>query len=876
MTDRATLLLLLNAARVAGRQDYIRHVAADWLSVWPGDREVARMLASAESDLGFHDLASGRLASIVVADPEDSAAYEQLSAVLRAQGRQPEARVFEACALALRPAPLPAASPDWARSIHETVLALASGESNRAHGKAHEAMVADPDLPLPTLMAMKAALAEKALDEAALHAESGNSRWPETVAFRLILAWRWMQEGKTARAVEALHRAASDDPTGVLASRYLDGENRYGNLWPVTLTARLSRPIPADVAAVLGENRLGFGRAPQHSASGEVSPAAPSAADAPFASVLVEAAAAGANGEEAVIKPESWEAFQGPDAGQAINNDTLEGVQLEFQRMAVRLNAPSAGRPVDRRAPVYVIAATKTRILQEFGRDTFRRIDEALLDLQQAVRGRKGWLSCCVYLDDAASLRTFGLAPAEPTNAWQLKLRLTDLDRVLARRNQRLGALLIIGGPRLFPFHDLPNPTDDDDSVVPSDNPYATTDENYFVPEWPVGRLPVDSDPDLLVRAIRRAADHHLSTAQPSSPLGRIGNWLRRRLGWVLGPHLRTFGYSASIWRRASMAVYKTIGEPQQLVTSPPAAAGAMPAVASRPSRLSYFNLHGVEDAPEWFGQRDPLTDESVSVEFPVALRPQDVVNGGRAPAVVYSEACYGAHVDGKSQDTALSLKFLDSGSQAVVGSTKISYGSVNTPLIAADLLGRLYWEQLNQGMPSGEALRRAKLALASEMLRRQGYLDGEDQKTIISFVHFGDPLFVPDPARSLVEGKAIALRRPRPAIPAMACALGSDSSPAASLDAEALEKVRLVVAQYLPGMSSATRKIHRQRCDCDGLDHRCLSYHAGQKATQASGPETTVVTLSKQVEAGHIRHSHFARLTLDRNGRILKLAVSR
>ncbi|MCJ7512788.1 MAG: CHAT domain-containing protein, partial [Anaerolineales bacterium] len=580
--------------------------------------------------------------------------------------------------------------------------------------------------------------------------------------------------------------------------------------------------------------------------------------------------------EEPAIQPKPWEAFQGPDAGAAVKNETAEDVRQELQRLSVRLNAASAARDVDRRSPVYVIAATKSRLLQEFGRDVFRRIDEALIDLQHAVGGRKGWAACRIYLDDASSLKAFGLAPAEPSNAWQLKLHLADLDRALSRRNQRIGALLIVGGPRLFPFHELPNPTDDDDTVVPSDNPYATSDENYFVPEWPVGRLPVDNDPDLLVRLVRRAADHHLSLAQPAGQLSRLGRWLRRRAGWLFVPRLRTFGYSASIWRRASMAVYKPIGEPQALVTSPPAAAGAMPTVAARPSRMSYFNLHGVEDSAEWFGQRDPLTDDSATIEFPVALRPEDVVNGGRAPAVVYSEACYGANVVGKSTETALSLKFLASGSQAVVGSTKISYGSVNTPLIAADLLGRLFWEQLNQGLPSGEALRRAKLGLASEMLRRQAYLDGEDQKTIISFVHYGDPLFVPDPTRSQVDPKSIARRRPRPALPTMACALGGQCPPDATLQAESLEKVRLVVAQYLPGMANATSKVHRQRCGCDGSDHQCLAPQAGVHSAAASAPETTLVTLSKRIEAGQVRHTHFARLTLDRNGRILKLAVSR
>ena len=59
-----------------------------------------------------------------------------------------------------------------------------------------------------------------------------------------------------------------------------------------------------------------------------------------------------------------------------------------------------------------------------------------------------------------------------------------------------IGALLIVGGNDIVPFHLLPNPTDDSDPHVPSDNPYATLDENYFVQQWPVGRLPDEKGKD--------------------------------------------------------------------------------------------------------------------------------------------------------------------------------------------------------------------------------------------------------------------------------------------------------------------------------------------------------------------------------------------
>ncbi len=110
--------------------------------------------------------------------------------------------------------------------------------------------------------------------------------------------------------------------------------------------------------------------------------------------------------------------------------------------------------------------------------------------------------------------------------------------------------------------------------------------------------------------------------------------------------------------------------------------------------------------------------------------------------------------------DEAIALKFLEAGSLAIAGSTCMAYGSygaMDNSLVAADLLGHSFWKFLKDGMPAGEALRQAKIYLASEMDRRQGYLDGLDQKTLISFVLYGDPLA--DPLRKGRVPKSIRYR---------------------------------------------------------------------------------------------------------------------
>jgi hypothetical protein len=671
-----------------------------------------------------------------------------------------------------------------------------------------------------------------------------------------------------------------------VALKVLGHDNPYRSLWSEKLTADISRPVPAEVAAILGDNRLaGSGLASRPAtpeaavlaAAGAATAAAPIGA-APAGIAPAMAAAVLTSSEGAAPEPEPWETFRGPNNGDQDPRESpeIERIRVDFNRMAARLHAPEATTDVDRRQPAYIVLSSRTRLIQTFGEDRFARIDEAVHGLADAMRSRDGWASYVFYPDDPATLKSFRLTPVDPANAWQVKLRLADLDRALARRGEMIGAVLIVGGDGIVPFHHLPNPTDDDDETVASDNPYATADENYLAPEWPVGRLPSEDDADVLVRILREAAVGHAFANRAATPAERLRSWLRRRFSRIFGSRPRALGYSASIWRKASMAVFRAIGDPQAMLTSPPTQAGALPAQAIRPTTLSYYNLHGVEDAPEWFGHRDPLRDKEAETEFPVALRPQDIVNGGRAPKVVFSEACYGAHVSKRTAEDAIALKFLASGTHAVVGSTEISYGSVTPPLIAADLLGRYFWDQLTQGMPVGEALRRAKLSLVAEMHRRQGFLDGEDQKTLISFVLYGDPLYVAQPLPRGTAPKSPARPSRRPKDMKVACALGAASIPVDELQPETFDRVKTIVSQYLPGLADAKAQVHSQHCGCEGRDHTCPCSQLGMKSAPADGQQTVVVTLSKHVPDSGRDHVHFARLTLDSTGKVLKLAVSR
>jgi tetratricopeptide (TPR) repeat protein len=879
MTDRNTFFKLIETALLANRADYARHTASDWLALWPGDVRAQLLLARAEVQLGAHTTALERLARLVHVDPECAEAYGMLASVLRTLGDTSRALIFEACERILMGDELNSSRhPQWAIKLRAAYAELRNARSKLPLRLVQEALAADPDLALPYVVGMRAQLSAGDPQSALKLAQVGHHRWPECVAFLLMLGETSLQQGDIGRGVEYLHRASSLDCGGDLSAAILERQPEYRNLWPEHLAAELSRPVPADVASLLGDNRLVGSKTPEASGDSPDTVANDSGDAGEQSPNLLQT-----DPESPLPEPEPWEAFRGPDPGDITppempvreQPEALLEIDEDLRRLADRLNARRRTRDEDGRVPAYIVLTSRSRMLQKMGEDDFNHIDNAVMRLVEAVRRRPGWTAYRIYPDDPSTLEPFGLAPCDPGNAWQIKLRLADLDASLAQRGEMIGALYIIGGNDVIPFHRLPNPTDDSDDEVPSDNPYATGDENYFLPEWPVGRLPLDAKSSTLEKLLENSIAYHLQTGRPAGSLHRLGNWLRRRLSSFFNPNARTLGYTASIWKKASLAVYKSIGDPRSMFSSPPVEASRLPAGAIRPIHLSYFNLHGLEDSPEWYGQRDPLRDADVKIEFPIALRPQDVVNSGRAPRIVFSEACYGANILGKDVDTALSLKFMTSGTQAIVGSTKISYGSITPPLIAADLLGRLFWQNLNSRLPVGEALRRAKLQLATEMHKRQGYLDGEDQKTLISFVLYGDPLYRPG-LESIHPGEKTVIRRSnRPSTMKTACALGGPQIEQEQLSATTMKKIELILAQYLPGMQDASCTIHHQHMQCDGSDHACPTHLMGQK-NLGSETSSLVVTLSKSFSDGERTHPHFARLTLDAAGKVMKLAVSR
>jgi hypothetical protein len=760
------------------------------------------------------------------------------------------------------------------------VQALHRDDWAEAQAQAEEALQAAPDTPLPSLLHLLAVWRPGHLDLARPLAEGFHARWPGCVAFSLCLAECLLagadsrakngggaRASDEARALALLHEAGALDPAGEVAGRYWGSTHPYLSLWPNQPDPELPGPLPQDVSSILGMNRLAGGSVPDVPENG-----------------------------------------QGPAAKPAQPDDDLGEIQAELERLEKHLNPPKKRRPEKvkkerRGAPAsghfstppallttHLIVSSRTRLIRKYGEGGAAAVATLLDELAEATALSSQAAVLVVYVDDRDALRTFDLRPVDADRPWEIKLLLKDLANAVSKKGGLVASVLIAGGDDIIPFHRLPNPVDDSDGDVPSDNPYATPDENYLVPEWALGRLPSPAgrDPEAFLRLLR--ADIAAHRARSAAKNGKKSVWLPGILEQVArwlaaffqpagpnGGRGQNFGYAARAWQTASTAVFAPIGDKSRLSTCPPLDVTGLPPDGLAPAPLSYFNLHGVEDGPEWYGQRDS-TDARLP-QYPIALRPANVANNGRAPGLVFSEACYGANIQDKGIEDALCLKFLDSGSRAVVGSTKIAYGSIGTPLIGADLLGRMFWDNLKEGWPIGEALRLAKIEHAREMHTRQGYLDGEDQKTLMSFALYGDPL-LPEPNAAAKGGAASRPKGRRPARPAEGeltlCADDDASDPGLSRP-EAVAHVKSLVKRHLPGMDDWAVHVAQQRRIAPGAGPSPRTSFAAK----ALGPETgnTVFTLSKSLPidpASRRALAQFVRVTVNREGKVVKMAVSR
>jgi hypothetical protein len=482
------------------------------------------------------------------------------------------------------------------------------------------------------------------------------------------------------------------------------------------------------------------------------------------------------------------------------------------ERLRHRLADAGAGaRPLaawaDGRRVTQVILSSRSALTRRFGAAGFDAIDQRLRTLAAALR-RRGIAASCAYHDDAATLQIEERIAVSPAihDAGAIRDMVRSLSAALGEHGRELGVLLLVGGDTIIPMHRLPNPIPDDDPLVLSDNPYASDDPGYLIPQRVVARIPEGDgdDPGFLLGLIDQMIEFHTSSAAPKPNLLRRA--LPRALNFGKKSAVRpaAAGYCAEIWRDSSRSVIDAFLAGAPLVSCPPLDTDPVGAQVLD-GRLIYLNLHGASGLPNYYGQPDAWG--GAATRLPVALRP-DQVAAHAAGGLVLSEACYGAELAGRNAGNSIALSALGEGALAFVGATVNAYGSSSTPLVAADLLFQRMLRQLQRGAPIGAALHHARLEFAQEMYRRQGYLDDVDSKTLIEFSLLGDPwagIGAPQEATNGWSTTRIAAieRMPKPRPKAVVAER--------DLPRDLVQQVRSALKRLLPGAQTATLYITKQ-----------------------------------------------------------------
>jgi len=828
--SRGTLIQILDSALSHKKNVFGRQASLKWLGTFPGDLGVKLFLSKFYSAEKNSQQSIDLAKSLVALDPEFLEAYEFLNELPITVD---EKEYYQACRFALGGKGLQKnLLPAWSPALHAVQKSIEQDKIEAASQMIFRILSLKQDNSLINVYHLKTVYQSQDTNTVQKLAELYAKNWPKTIQFKMVLAEELLEMGEEERAVNLLHECVSQDATGQVSRRWWGNQHVFLPLWPDKLEIVLDMQIPNEIVFDLGWNLL-------------------------------------PEGDPNSINDMSFDEFE-INASKShrksfIRSETGKEVSKEFSKIAKKLRK-DGNTKIDGRFPAYVILTTRTGLVKQYGENTYKVILQLLRQIQLLIQSKPGWDAALFIPDDVEISKKSGTTFLSVLDPWKIKNCIQELDSSLMKKGEKIGSLLIVGGDEVVPFHRLPNPTDDVDNEVLSDNPYSNLDSNYFVPDWSVGRIIGEkgSDAGLLIQQLRGIVKFH---SQPKS-MRMIWERIRQSFNSMMTyTKISSVGYSASVWKMASYAAFKPIGDGKKMFISPAHKKQFLKQSDLVNHDLAYFNLHGLLDRGEWYGQRDFL--DPAGVDYPIALKPEDLVANGKNPKVIYTEACYGGNLFNKTEIDSIGLKYLSLGVPVFIGSTTTSYGSISSPLIAADLLGNYFWKNIREGNTCGEAFVRAKISLVQEMTNRQGYLDGEDQKTLIQFVFYGDPFYAYEikdaqNKRMKIISKPVKIKT--------ICDIETHGSQNSEINEEILSQVKSALKPYLPGIDHAIVKINKMQV---GVDRDYKGY-GGSDLQLKTIKDKYVMTLQNAVILNKSKYMHIARVTVDKNGKMIKMAISR
>lgn len=881
-----------------GQTEYALAVAQHLLRHVPGHLEGRTLLAQAYLEAGQSARAAREFELLLRLDPECLEAQAGLGVLARRLGNLQEALRRLTVAWELDPS---------------------REESRSALARIRRQAGAWPEFPelTPAAAARLHLLAGQPLEALPLLAQALR-REPDRLDLRLSRAEAWWRVGEHRRALGATAELLQAAPQ-CLKAKLLRADLLLGHKDPLAGAALLHEAQGQDAAGVIARE-LGL---PQ--AAPPVLPPIPPALDLPGLPEEIAPAFAAAGEVEAEPRRDPRRALAVLTGGgapavhsQPASDPQLADIQAELDRIAGRLfagvgakgrgarngngrsagpaawPAPAKAGPQSRGRGAELILASREALVARYGAEGFGRIEGRLKELRRVMEEVSGLQALVVYLDDPASTQRYGLQPVTQRQPEAIRAFVNGLRSHLVQVGLELRYLLLIGGDGCLPFYRLPNPVDDYDEELLSDNPYAADDESFLVPEVAVGRLPdgENGDPALLLHLLDLTIQRHRWPHGPPQPAGSFKLLLRWLELWGgYRPAERTLGYSAHIWRDSSQDVYRSVSSKEKLHVCPPTIDATFFTRYLDGVKVAYFNLHGTEDSAAWYGQKDHTFPDDLPL-FPVAIIPETAAAADVSSAAVFSEACYGANIIGKRTRESMALSFLAADCLAFFGCTKIAYGTPRPPLGAADVLGQYLLQALAEGLALGDALLQAKTLYAQEHLNRQGHLDEVDQKTLLGFVLYGDPSLHVHARHAYFKSIPVGLTIAG-YCPPLVCRWEAQELASPSVPVDVVAKVRRAIQEVDPSLTGSRLTVAPKTfcrgnhpgalapaqgpaasCDChDAHGHSCNCGHTAKGPAPAQG---FVFSSRETVIAGQARLRRVVRVTTDSRGRIMKMVVSR
>ncbi len=889
----AEIVSLVEAALQHQALDVVVEVGERALAVCPSDPRLHTLLGQARLARDDLDAACREFDLVLAVDPENVDALAALGSAHLAAGRLPEAaRAFER-AYQLEPgradvrdglagvrrlgdsaAPELSAEPPLAGLRRQ----LRRGELTAVVDATQALTVARPGDVLVPLLRAEALWRSGHAVEAERTCRQILTRYPRCLKAQVILGEILSADPqRTAEGAEVLAVAFAADPTASVTAPLL----ATMGLAPPPGSAPVEVPLPPSLRAALvaaAEGREGTApedEEPEAAQEGEsvISPSHPPS---------LARSAGGRRRPDTPGDPTTPIEASGPEQSADWGCDAAAD-DVAPDTTAAPVDAPlratrAAGSPRVAARDQLVLVSCRGAILARYGQDGLDRLQRRLRAVARELEPM-GTTAHLIFVDDAESLAPFQTEPARSKHPVDVKRVVDDVSRWIRRHDApdeatRVGVLLV-GGEDVVPSFHLPNPAVDDDRTIPTDNPYGVADDDTLLtPSLPVGRLPDGSSGSitLLLRQVDSLVEARRLPRVEVPGRGILSASLHVLHALIQGGSTAaTFACVASDAAGISSDVVNVLSPAAMVRASPPTDVNEFDTRWLRGRRFLFFGLNGVPGSEAWFGH--PSFDDGTGTwQLPVTLTPDRLAGVDLAAPVVFSAVGYGADVRGRTTATSLALRFLGEGAAAFVGSTTSCYGADRRPLAGADLLGHLFWRQVRDGHPIGVALQRARRDFVAANLAQPGHLDGEDQKTLLQFVLYGDPLMpvCRERAGAAPDEEPIHL-----SAGALLCDRTGDAATGERPDPRQVRRALEYLADQYPEVADgAFRVLRRSRCSgaCEHPTHL-----AALPAPASPAPVITAVSarIDCSVPSGG-RVARVARVSVADDGSILKALVSR